>query len=320
MPIRGIRCYSLLLVWGVALWVMGEAELQAAKHPATSAAKNKAAGKSTSSAAKSQKKTAVKPKPASAPAEEANSSATAKVAAPAAGQTLADYLAGQLGEAKFHRRSEWAGKSGQYDPVLTPPRVWRPIGQVRHLTIHHAAGIPNDHPAAMIRNIFEGHTSPNGPLDGAADVGYHFLVDRNGDVWEARDSTKLGSHVGSTPPGLNNEGNIGICGLGTFNDVNPPKAMIDGIARLCGLISKFYHRPLDVRGHKDWKGIHQFALHKRIDCPGLLSPAIDRARAQIAAVQNGHAAGTTPVVLASNNPAPDKLRPAKSSGSSSGGQ
>src|SRR5690606_17650531 len=139
-------------------------------------------------------------------------------------------------------------------------------GEVRYVTVHHAAGVPNEHPAHMIRNIFRGHTEPNGRLD-AADVGYHFFVDRNGHVWEGRDASKRGTHVGSTPDGLNNQGNIGVCGLGTFAYESPPESMTRGIVELTELLARYYGRRLTVRGHEDWIGIHRFNPRGGVDCP-----------------------------------------------------
>lgn len=200
---------------------------------------------------------------------------------PSATMSLSAYLQKQFGSKRYHKRSEWAGKSDKYKPMLTGGRVWKSIGTVSHITIHHSAGIDSEHAAAMIRNIYNGHVSEGGPLDGAADVGYHFLVDRNGHIWEGRDATKMGSHVGSTPPGKNNAGNIGICGLGTFMNENPPKAMTDAFVELCTHIAKHQGRVLEVRGHKDWKGINKFAVGKQVDCPGKLETVVEKARKQI---------------------------------------
>lgn len=193
---------------------------------------------------------------------------------------LSAFLRQRLGS-KYHSRSEWAGRTVSYLPKLRSWRVWRPIGRVEYLTIHHAADVPDEHPAAMIRNIFRGHTSASDRLD-APDVGYHFFVDRRGNVWEGRDANKLGTHVGSTPDGLNNEGNIGICGLGMFLRESPPKAMSAATVDLCALLSEYYGRPLTVRGHKDWLGINRFHPYGGVDCPGRLEAAVRQARQTIA--------------------------------------
>ncbi|MCH8332726.1 N-acetylmuramoyl-L-alanine amidase [Candidatus Sumerlaeota bacterium] len=199
---------------------------------------------------------------------------------PSLTMTLADYLARELGPRRFNRRVQWAGRSGRYEPIVKGRRVWKSVGRVRYLTIHHAEGVPDDHPATMIRLIFNGHTAAGGRLN-AADVGYHFFVDRQGRIWEGRDASKLGTHVGSTPPGMNNDGNLGICGLGSFGEETPPAAMVEAIGDLSALIARYYQRSLAVRGHKDWVGIHQFHPVGGVDCPGRLDLAVRIARRKI---------------------------------------
>jgi hypothetical protein len=183
------------------------------------------------------------------------------------GISLADYLSRQLGPTRFMRRVQWAGRSGKYRPIVDGKRVWKPLGPVQYLTFHHAEGVPLDHPAAMIRRIFNGHTTPGGYLT-AADVGYHFFVDRDGRVWEGRSAAMLGTHVGSTPSGLNNRGNLGICVLGSFARERPTRAMSEILIELSVLISRFHGRFLVVRGHKDWVGVNRFHPRGGVDCPG----------------------------------------------------
>ncbi len=288
------------------------------KKPAAKSATTKSKSKTTASKSKktTSSKTTAKSKPKTSTKSNAKATTgTQTVAIPSVASTtpkgsLAEYLSAQLGSKKFHRRVEWAGRSGEFTPKTGAPRVWKSVGRVGYLTIHHAAGIEPEHAAAMIRNIYAGHVSPNGPLDGAADVGYHFLVDRNGDVWEARDASKIGSHVGSEPNGLNNYGNIGICGLGEFMNSRPTKAMSESIANLCALLARYYQRPLTVRGHKDWKGINRFALRKQIDCPGQLQATVFEARQRIAALKFEKPAPTDkpkPVVAESKSEVPEKV-------------
>lgn len=193
--------------------------------------------------------------------------------------TLSEFLERELGD-RFHPREAWAGHDDDYAPQPVRRRQWKPIGVIRHLTIHHAEGVPNEHPAHMIRLIYRGHTNPRGRLD-AADVGYHFFIDRNGGIWEGRDARMMGTHVGSEPDGLNNLNNLGICGLGSFSHEYPPTAMVEGAIELCHLLSRYYGRPLGVRGHRDWVGINRFNPRGGIDCPGRLEGAVQRAQARI---------------------------------------
>lgn len=190
---------------------------------------------------------------------------------PCAVMTLCAYLQQQLG-ANYHSRREWAGSDGDYEPRLREECVWSPIGKVYAVTIHHSEMRPSDDTAGQIRAIYEDHTRPGSRLD-AADVGYHFFVDCSGQVWEGRDAGHTGTHVGSQPPGLNNPGNLGICGLGSFVWEEPPAVMVDRVSDLAILIARYYGHPLTVRGHRDWSGING-TPEGCTTCPGKMERAV----------------------------------------------
>lgn len=199
--------------------------------------------------------------------------------APKKPATLAEFLKKELG-AKFHPRADWAG--GDYPIRAMPPRTWEPIGAVKYITLHQAEGIPLKSPSRMIREIYIGHTALDGNLGGAPDVGYHLFVDRNGEVWEGRDAAKKGSHVKSTPAGLNNEGNLGICALDTFDYTDPIKPIWDSTLKLCELLCKFEGRTLQVTGHQDWRGINQKNNSKPLTwCPGNLEKLVPVAQKRL---------------------------------------
>lgn len=90
---------------------------------------------------------------------------------------------------------------------------------VRAGVLHHTAG-SNDYSRAqapaVVRGIYHYHTR----VLGWSDIGYHFLVDRFGTVYEGRaggvDRPVLGAHAG----GFNTD-TFGISLMGSFDDVTP---------------------------------------------------------------------------------------------------
>jgi N-acetylmuramoyl-L-alanine amidase len=109
------------------------------------------------------------------------------------------------GKVHIIRRSKWnAGR-----PVR---RRLDPMRGVRKLTIHHSAVLSRDLSsravAMQIRSIQGFHIQQNG----WGDIGYHYLIDPAGRIWEGRSLGYQGAHAG----GVNNEHNIGICLLGNF--------------------------------------------------------------------------------------------------------
>lgn len=55
--------------------------------------------------------------------------------------------------------------------------------------------------------------------NGWADIGYHYVVDPAGRVWEARPIQLQGAHVK-----YNNEGNLGVMVMGNFEEQYPTSA------------------------------------------------------------------------------------------------
>ena len=83
---------------------------------------------------------------------------------------------------------------------------------------------------------------------GWADIGYHFVIDRSGRVWEGRELKYQGAHVKN-----NNEGNIGILCLGNFDLQKPSDAQMKSLERHLKAIMKQYKlSSANIRSHKEW--------------------------------------------------------------------
>ena len=101
---------------------------------------------------------------------------------------------------------------------------------VRVAYVHHTAGA-NDYSRseapALVRAIQLYHVRGNGWND----IGYNFLVDRFGTVYEGRYGGVDRNVVGAHALGFNN-GSVGIAILGTYGTTKPSAAALDAIARL----------------------------------------------------------------------------------------
>ena len=91
--------------------------------------------------------------------------------------------------------------------------------------------------AAQVRSIYLYHVQANG----WSDIGYNFLVDRFGRVFEGRyggvDKAVRGAHTGGF-----NTNTFGVAALGTFTSVAPSSAMISGIERVFAWKFDLNHR------------------------------------------------------------------------------
>ena len=103
---------------------------------------------------------------------------------------------------KLVRRSDWGAKppNGNYIPH-TPKKI----------TIHHTGGnypLTYDDAVIEIEVIQEYHQEARGWID----IGYHFLIDPSGNIFEGRPILAVGAHVA----GLNID-NIGISVMGNYH-------------------------------------------------------------------------------------------------------
>ena len=96
--------------------------------------------------------------------------------------------------------------------------------------VHHTAGSNAYTPAqsaAIVRGIELYHVKGNG----WSDIGYNFLVDRYGTVYEGRAGGMTRNVIGAHALGFNN-GTAGVALIGNFQSTPPPPAMEDALARL----------------------------------------------------------------------------------------
>ena len=151
-------------------------------------------------------------------------------------------------------RTEWGARPPTHDYSLHPYYI--------KLTLHHAAGFSAD-------NIDEGKEQLRAIQDlhqvvrGWSDIGYHFVVDKAGNIYQGRPETVIGAHVLD-----NNTGNIGVCVLGCYH---PPElycgdwltdATTNSLVALYAWISGEYnYDPNVLKGHRDYP-------YNDTSCPG----------------------------------------------------
>jgi len=160
-------------------------------------------------------------------------------------------------------RSAWS-------PAAADRGNLEPMGAPRRVTIHHSAMYFRDtRPsvcAAQIQRIQKEHMGNRG----YGDIGYHFLIDPAGRIWQGRDMRWQGAHAS----GINNRQNIGVCVLGNFlrgrGGQGPNGAQLQAMQTLVAqLMQQYGFGPTDVHCHSDFKAT---------ECPG---PLMESAVAQM---------------------------------------
>ncbi|HEX4525325.1 MAG TPA: N-acetylmuramoyl-L-alanine amidase [Gaiellaceae bacterium] len=118
----------------------------------------------------------------------------------------------------WHANEEIVRASPRYAPA------------VRLAVVHHTAGTNSYTPAqaaAIVRGIEVYHVRGNG----WDDIGYNFLVDRFGTVYEGRAGGIDRNVIGAHSEGFNS-GTTGIALIGNFMTATPPRAMQDALVKL----------------------------------------------------------------------------------------
>lgn len=126
-------------------------------------------------------------------------------------------------------RSGWgANESLRFeDGDPRKPQLWTPEYQTPEKFIIHHTVTENDPPnvKAMVRSVYYYHAITRG----WGDIGYNFLVDWDGRVYEGRFG---GPNVVAGHALQYNRGSIGVALLGNFDVIEPPEAMIESVIRL----------------------------------------------------------------------------------------
>lgn len=155
-------------------------------------------------------------------------------------------------------RSRW-GASNASSTRLTPLK-----GQWSRITIHHSAEQSSDgkggsveDSAHTLRLIQKFHMEDADHRWG--DIGYHFLIDSGGRIFEGRELKWQGAHAGGKD-GANNTQNIGVCMLGDFSHRPPTPAALKSLELLVAdLRGRFPIAANRLYAHSEFTGS---------ECPG----------------------------------------------------
>lgn len=122
-------------------------------------------------------------------------------------------------------------------------------GDVNGFVVHHTTGehVGRNDSAAWMRSIQRYHLGK-----GWSDIGYHFVVDQNGAVFEGRGWDVQGAHASG-----HNSDTIGVAFLGDGDRVTD--AALHSIANLYAAACDYYGTDLVLQGHRDVGSTH---------CPG----------------------------------------------------
>ncbi len=149
---------------------------------------------------------------------------------------------------RIHSRSE--ARAPRCRSSTSPYRV----------TVHHTVTPTNDSisPQARLRAIQAYHMDARGYCD----IGYNFLISRDGRVWRGRGRLTLGAHTAN-----NNSGNVGIAFMGTHGSTRLTSTQVCRGGQLLAFLRRNHSSITldrqDVKGHRQYG-----AAGGGTSCPG----------------------------------------------------
>lgn len=154
-------------------------------------------------------------------------------------------------------RSSWTSVRGPVGADI------HPLGDVKHITIHHEGwkAVTFEDKASTIDRLEGIRLAHTVNSHNWADIGYHFVIDRAGRIWEGRSLKFQGAHVANC-----NENNLGIMVLGDFGVQNPSQAQLDSLSAALRVFKAHYKVPMsEIFTHQEWRSRCRTT---NTDCPG----------------------------------------------------
>ncbi len=173
-------------------------------------------------------------------------------------------------------RAQW----GADESIRAKGRIYAPLSK---LVVHHTAS-PNRpaDPASVVRSMYVAQVRR-----GYDDIGYNFLIDHRGRVYEGRAARSYGTALHDSEDGqgrgvmgahamFTNAGTVGVAMIGTFSSMLPTDDALNSLVRL--LAWKVAAHRINPTGsdrfrapYQRWKTFPNIAGHREVDataCPG----------------------------------------------------
>jgi hypothetical protein len=141
-------------------------------------------------------------------------------------------------------RSAWASRG------VANRKNTDPMAGITNLTVHHDGNLvqgvrTQSECARRIEGIRRHHVERNG----WADIGYHYIIDPMGRVWEGRPTSLQGAHVG----GDKNKHNIGVVVMGNFDRQSPTPEQLAALDAFVAQQMRTHRISLrNLRTHQEW--------------------------------------------------------------------
>ena len=126
------------------------------------------------------------------------------------------------------------------------------LTKISKIVIHHSHD--DNHTLQSIKNL---HVFQNN----WEDIGYHWIIDKNGNLLQGRSETFQGAHVFG-----HNENSIGICLIGNLDEYKPTQKQFEILINfLKDKIKQYQLKPKNILGHNEFPNVTKTCPGKFLD-------------------------------------------------------
>ncbi len=180
-----------------------------------------------------------------------------------------------LNSASYPPAPSWAGasfvknRSGWDSTGCRKEGATTSYSSAKAIVIHHTAG-SNSYTEAQVPGIIAGHCLYHVNGRGWDDIGYNFLIDRFGGVWEGRTGSKTSPVQGAHTGGFNSQ-TQGIAMMGNFDSIAPTDATITGLKTMLSWLTGWHSiDPTGIVTLKAGTGAVGFAPGQEFTSPSIV--------------------------------------------------
>ena len=122
---------------------------------------------------------------------------------------------------------------------------------IKYLVIHHSQREIDSAKSIKKRHLKRGWE----------DIGYHYIINKNGRITKGRNTKYIGAHVKG-----HNRNSLGICIIGNFDKEKPTEKQIKKLLKFLKRLSKKHNiENKNILGHREFKGVTKTCPGKNID-------------------------------------------------------
>lgn len=117
----------------------------------------------------------------------------------------------------------------------------RSLSDIEQIVVHHSAGNEND----SIEQIANYHIGSNHVCDeGCPGILYHFMIDRQGNVYQVNALTSITWHLSGQ-----NTRSVGICFIGNYDNYKPTKKQLRAFTKAVRYVNRQVGKTLSITTH-----------------------------------------------------------------------